>query len=148
MDNTERIKSKVGKFLLAVICAGLIWFNIKTFGSNSGGGPFAGLSNLFVIGVCGVYLFIYYIGLGMVKFFIFLSDPKGYKDIRDSLDESTPSTQQFMSYSMKGIEEVDHNEYKLSQKEKARLNDALRTAELYKYSPEHRYLDQNSFRKK
>ena len=83
----------------------------------------------------------------MVKFFIFLSDPKGYKDIRNTLEESTPDAGQFMLYTAKGLNEVDHSEYKLSQKEKARLNDALRTAELYKYSPEHRYLDQNSRKK-
>ena len=147
MSNVDRIKKKVYRFLLAVVCAGLIWYNIKTFGDDAGNGIFASLDNLFFIAVCGIYLFFYYIGLGMVKFFIFLSDPNGYKDIRDTLEESTPDAGQFMLYTAQGLNEVDHSEYKLSQKEKARLNDALRTAELYKYSPEHRYLDQDSRKK-
>ncbi len=140
MSDVDRIKKKVYRFLLAVVCAGLIWFFIKYLSDF-------GIISLFFIGVCGIYLFFYYIGLGIVKFFIFLSDPKGYKDIRDTLEESTPSAGQFMLYTAQGLNEVDHSKYKLSQKEKARLNDALRTAELYKYSPEHRYLDQDSRKK-
>ena len=93
--------------------------------------------------VSGLYLFylFYYFGTTLPKLLIFIFNPVGYiKNERKALNGMTPNFADFTKNSAMGsVSELDTSKDRLSIEEKHRLEDALRTAEMYKYSNTHRY---------
>ena len=86
------------------------------------------------------YLF-YYIGTTLPKFLMFIFNPIGYiKNERKALNDMTPGFFEFTeSSAIRAVDELDINEDKLTIEERHKLEDALRAAEMYKYSNTHRY---------
>jgi len=127
-NNTKDFEYEVGKFIVAVIGVFRVRESIDT-----GHGWL--LSAVFLF-----YLF-FYIGTTLPKILMFIFDPVNYiKSERKALNDMTPSFFEFTKNSAIGaVDELDTNKDRLTIEEKHRLEDALRTAEMYKYSNTHRY---------
>lgn len=125
----------IGKFIFAVIGVLFIRHSIDT-----------GDDLLF----SGFFLFyeFYYIGITLPKFLMFIFDPVGYMKERKQLDEMTPGFTDFTLKSATGlIDGLGDQSDRLTIQERHRLEDALRTIDLYQYSDEHKYLNKHNQKK-
>jgi hypothetical protein len=84
---------------------------------------------------------MYVVSFVLLKLYAFFTNPKEYKRNKGYKDD-IPSLGQFIAGSVDGAirdsANTDRND-RLSADERSKLNDALRTAEMYKYSNTHRY---------